>query len=397
MKSTKEYKDLEKKYYMQVVNRMPPVLVSGKGTVVTDNDGNEYLDFTAGWAVLNLGHSHDSVTEAIKDQAGKILQMSNLYYTTPQLSLAQTIVDNSALDRVFFCNSGAEANEGAAKLARKWGKKNLNGAFDIITTLNSFHGRTQAMMAATGQPHYQDNWRPLMPGFVNVEYNNLQHIVDAYTDNTCAVMIEPVQGEGGVNVPDPDYLRSVQEFCKSKNILFILDEVQTGMGRLGALFGYQRFQGVEPDVMTLAKALGSGAPLGAFCSKEFCSVLEPGDHGSTFGGNALTTSAGAAAAEFMVKNNIPETALESGKYMMDKLSVLMKKFDFISEIRGMGLLIGIEMNQDVSGEIVGKALEKGLLINAVRPNMIRFMPPLNVSIEEIDQAIEVISEILEDY
>ena len=397
MKSTKEYKDLEKKYYMQVVNRMPPVLVSGKGTVVTDNDGNEYLDFTAGWAVLNLGHSHDSVTEAIKDQAGKILQMSNLYYTTPQLSLAQTIVDNSALDRVFFCNSGAEANEGAAKLARKWGKKNLNGAFDIITTLNSFHGRTQAMMAATGQPHYQDNWRPLMPGFVNVEYNNLQHIVDAYTDNTCAVMIEPVQGEGGVNVPDPDYLRSVQEFCKSKNILFILDEVQTGMGRLGTLFGYQRFQGVEPDVMTLAKALGSGAPLGAFCSKEFCSVLEPGDHGSTFGGNALTTSAGAAAAEFMVKNNIPETALESGKYMMDKLSVLMKKFDFISEIRGMGLLIGIEMNQDISGEIVGKALEKGLLINAVRPNMIRFMPPLNVSIEEIDQAIEVISEILEDY
>ena len=397
MKSTKEYKDLEKKYYMQVVNRMPPVLVSGKGAVVTDNDGNEYLDFTAGWAVLNLGHSHDSVTEAIKDQAAKILQMSNLYYTTPQLSLAQTIVDNSALDRVFFCNSGAEANEGAAKLARKWGKKNLNGAFDIITTLNSFHGRTQAMMAATGQPHYQDNWRPLMPGFVNVEYNNLQHIVDAYTDNTCAVMIEPVQGEGGVNVPDPDYLRSVQEFCKSKNILFILDEVQTGMGRLGTLFGYQRFQGVEPDVMTLAKALGSGAPLGAFCSKEFCSVLEPGDHGSTFGGNALTTSAGAAAAEFMVKNNIPETALESGKYMMDKLSVLMKKFDFISEIRGMGLLIGIEMNQDVSGEIVGKALEKGLLINAVRPNMIRFMPPLNVSIEEIDQAIEVISEILEDY
>ena len=397
MKSTKEYKDLEKKYYMQVVNRMPPVLVSGKGTVVTDNDGNEYLDFNAGWAVLNLGHSHDSVTEAIKDQACKILQMSNLYYTTPHLSFAQTIVDNSSLDRVFFCNSGAEANEGAAKLARKWGKKNLNGAFDIITTLNSFHGRTQAMMAATGQPHYQDNWRPLMPGFVNVEYNNLQHIVDAYTDNTCAVMIEPVQGEGGVNVPDPDYLRSVQEFCKSKNILFILDEVQTGMGRLGTLFGYQRFQGVEPDVMTLAKALGSGAPLGAFCSKEFCSVLEPGDHGSTFGGNALTTSAGAAAAEFMVKNNIPETALESGKYMMDKLSVLMKKFDFISEIRGMGLLIGIEMNQDVSGEIVGKALEKGLLINAVRPNMIRFMPPLNVSIEEIDQAIEVISEILEDY
>jgi len=381
---------------MQVVNRMAPVLVSGKGTVVTDNDGNDYLDFTAGWAVLNLGHSHDSVTEAIKDQAGKILQMSNLYYTTPQLSLAKTIVDNSAVDRVFFCNSGAEANEGAAKLARKWGKKELNGAFEIITTLNSFHGRTQAMMAATGQPHYQDNWRPLMPGFVNVEYNNLQQIKDAYTDNTCAVLIEPVQGEGGVNVPDSDYLRSVQEFCKSKNILFMLDEVQTGMGRLGTLFGYQRFQGVEPDVMTLAKALGSGAPLGAFCSKEFCSVLEPGDHGSTFGGNALTTSAGAAAAEFMVKNNIPNMALESGKYMFEKLSELMKKFNFITEVRGMGLLIGLEMNKDLSGEIVGKALEKGLLINAVRPNMIRFMPPLNVSKDEIDQAVKVIDEILEE-
>ena len=189
MTSTKEYKDLEKKYYMQVVNRMAPVLVSGKGTVVTDNDGNDYLDFTAGWAVLNLGHSHDSVTEAIKDQAGKILQMSNLYYTTPQLSLAKTIVDNSDVDRVFFCNSGAEANEGAAKLARKWGKMKLNGAFEIITTLNSFHGRTQAMMAATGQPHYQDNWRPLMPGFVNVEYNNLRQIKDAYNDNTCACLL----------------------------------------------------------------------------------------------------------------------------------------------------------------------------------------------------------------
>ena len=397
MKSTQEYKDLEKKYYMQVVNRMPPVLVTGKGTVVTDTEGNDYLDFTAGWAVLNLGHSHDFVTKAIQDQAGKILQMSNLFYTTPQLSLAKTIVDNSDVDRVFFCNSGAEANEGASKLARKWGKKKLNGAYEIITTLNSFHGRTQAMMAATGQPHYQNNWKPLMPGFVNVEYNNLKQIEDAYNDNTCAVLIEPVQGEGGVNVPDPDYLRSVQEFCKSKNILFMLDEVQTGMGRLGTLFGYQRFQGVEPDVMTLAKALGSGAPLGAFCSKEFCSVLEPGDHGSTFGGNALTTASGAAAAEFMVENNIPELSLETGKYMMESLSKLMSKYQIITEVRGMGLLIGMEMNKDISGDIVSKSLEKGLLINAVRPNMIRFMPPLNVSKQEVDTAINIIESILKDF
>jgi acetylornithine/N-succinyldiaminopimelate aminotransferase len=397
MKSTQDYKDLEKKYYMQVVNRMPPVLVTGKGTVVTDTEGKDYLDFTAGWAVLNLGHSHDFVTNAIRDQAGKIIHMSNLFYTTPQLSLAKTIVDNSDVDRVFFCNSGAEANEGASKLARKWGKKKLNGAFEIITTLNSFHGRTQAMMAATGQPHYQANWKPLMPGFVNVEYNNLKQIEDAYNDNTCAVLIEPVQGEGGVNVPDTDYLRSVQEFCKSKNILFMLDEVQTGMGRLGTLFGYQRFQGVEPDVMTLAKALGSGAPLGAFCSKEFCSVLEPGDHGSTFGGNALTTASGAAAAEFMVDNNIPELALETGKYMMESLSQLMSKYQIITEVRGMGLLIGMEMNKDISGDIVSKSLEQGLLINAVRPNMIRFMPPLNVSKQEVDVALNIIDSILKDF
>ena len=395
MTSTQDYKDLEKKYYMQVVNRMPPVLVEGEGTVVRDNDGKEYLDFTAGWAVLNLGHSHESVTQAIKDQAGKILQMSNLYYTTPQLSLAETIVENSALDRVFFCNSGAEANEGATKLARKWGKKELNGAFEIITTLNSFHGRTQAMMAATGQPHYQENWRPLMPGFVNVNYNDISEIKNAYTENTCAVMIEPLQGEGGVNVPQEGYLKQVQDFCKSKNILFILDEVQTGMGRLGTLFGYQRFEGVEPDVMTLAKALGSGAPLGAFCSKEFCSVLEPGDHGSTFGGNALTTAAGAAAAKFMVENNIPDQALESGAYMKSKLTALKDRFSFITEVRGMGLLIGLEMKEDFSSQIVAESLNSGLLLNAVRPNMIRFMPPLNVSKEEIDSAIHIIESVLE--
>ena len=395
MTSTQDYKDLEKKYYMQVVNRMPPVLVEGEGTVVRDNDGKEYLDFTAGWAVLNLGHSHESVTQAIKDQAGKILQMSNLYYTTPQLSLAETIVENSALDRVFFCNSGAEANEGATKLARKWGKKELNGAFEIITTLNSFHGRTQAMMAATGQPHYQENWRPLMPGFVNVNYNDISEIKNAYTENTCAVMIEPLQGEGGVNVPQEGYLKQVQDFCKSKNILFILDEVQTGMGRLGTLFGYQRFEGVEPDVMTLAKALGSGAPLGAFCSKEFCSVLEPGDHGSTFGGNALTTAAGAAAAKFMVENNIPDQALESGAYMKSKLTALMDRFSFITEVRGMGLLIGLEMKEDFSSQIVAESLNSGLLLNAVRPNMIRFMPPLNVSKAEIVSAIHIIESVLE--
>ena len=395
MVKSSEYKDLESKYYMQVVNRMPPVLVRGSGSYVYDNENKSYLDFTAGWAVLNLGHSHPETTKAIQDQSSKIIQMSNLFFTTPQLGLAEIIVENSDIDRVFFCNSGAEANEGACKLARKWGKKKLGGAYEIITALDSFHGRTQAMMAATGQPHYQENWKPLMPGFVNVKYNSLSAIKEVFSkDKTCAILLEPIQGEGGVNVPDENYLESVMNFCKENNILFMLDEVQTGMGRLGKLFGYQRFNNIEPDVMTLGKALSAGTPLGAFASKEYCSVLEPGDHGSTFGGNALTTAAGKAAANYMVKNNIPSLALENGAYLTKKLEALKTKYNFIIEIRGMGLLIGMEMNKDVSSEIVKICLSKGLLLNAVRPNMLRFMPPLNVSQKEIDVAIKILDESL---
>ena len=396
MTSSDDYKALESKYYMQVVNRMPPVLVRGEGTRVFDNDDKSYLDFTAGWAVLNIGHNHPAVTEAIRDQAGKILQMSNLFYTTPQLPLAKILVDNSDVDRVFFCNSGAEANEGACKVARKWGKTKLRGAYEIITTFDSFHGRTQAMMAATGQPAYQEKWTPLMPGFVNVDYNDVQAIKDAYVEGrTCAVMLEPVQGEGGVNIPSDNYLKDIMDFCHEKNILFILDEVQTGMGRLGTLFGYQQFPGVEPDVMTLAKALGSGAPLGAFLTKEFCSVLEPGDHGSTFGGNALTTAAGAAAAKVIVEEDIPALANETGTYFQGKLNALSEKYDFITEVRGMGMLIALQMNIDIAGATVTAALPEGLLINAVRPNMIRFMPPLNVTRDEIDEAVAILDKVLE--
>lgn len=395
MKTSQEYKDLEAKYYMQVVRRMPPVLVHGEGSIVFDNDGDSYLDFTAGWAVLNMGHSHPVVTAAVSEQAGKIMQMSNLFYTLPQLPLAEFIVENSHVDRVFFCNSGAEANEGASKLARKWGRKQLDGAYEIITALDSFHGRTQAMMAATGQPHYQDNWTPLMPGFVNVPYNDVDAIVDAYEEGkTCAVLVEPVQGEGGVNIPDDDYLKRVQDFCRSKNILFMLDEVQTGMGRLGTVFGYQRFDGVEPDVMTLGKALGAGAPLGAFACKEFCSVLEPGDHGSTFGGNALTTAAGAAGARVLIDEDGPGQALRNGEYLIGKLNGLREEHTVITEVRGMGMLIAVQMESDISADVVGECLVNGLLLNAVRPNTIRFMPPLNATESEIDEAVDIFSAAL---
>ena len=396
MTTTQQYKDLEAKYYMQVVRRMSPVLVRGEGSRVFDNDGNSYLDFTAGWAVLNMGHSHPAVTAAISEQAGKIMQMSNLFYTTPQLPLAQFIVENSDVDRVFFCNSGAEANEGACKLARKYGRIHLNGAYEIITALDSFHGRTQAMMAATGQPHYQDNWRPLMPGFVNVPYNDFDAIADAYVEGkTCAVLLEPVQGEGGVNMPDPGYLNRVQDFCKEKNILFMLDEVQTGMGRLGTVFGYQRFEGVEPDVMTLGKAVGSGAPLGAFTCKESCAVLEPGDHGSTFGGNALTTAAGAAGAKALLDEDGPGQAMRNGEYLMGKLNAMREQHPVITEVRGMGMLVGVEMNAEISAALVAECLDNGLLLNAVRPNMLRFMPPLNASRDEIDEALQIVSRALD--
>ena len=390
MSTSAEYVAEEAKYYMQVVRRMPPVLVRGEGTRVFDNDGRSYLDFTAGWAVLNLGHSHPAVTRAIREQAGLILQMSNLFYTTPQLDLARTIVENSSLDRVFFCNSGAEANEGACKLARKYGRIHLGGAHEIITAFNSFHGRTMAMMAATGQAHYQEAWRPLMPGFVNVDYNNLDAIRDVTTSNTCAVLLEPVQGEGGVNVPDPGYLKSVQDWCQMQGILFMVDEVQTGMGRLGSMFGYQRFEGVEPDVMTLGKAVGAGAPLGAFVCKDSCSVLEPGDHGSTFGGNALSTAAGAAAARVMVDEDIPAMAESGGGYLKGKLEALRERHSSIEEVRGMGLLIGLQLSGDYSAGIVGDCLDNGLLLNAVRPNTLRFMPPLNVSREEVDEAVSIL-------
>jgi predicted acetylornithine/succinylornithine family transaminase len=388
-----QWKQVEAKYYMQVVRRMPMVLERAQGTYVYDTEGHAYLDFTAGWAVLNVGHSHPEVTAAIQEQAGMILQMSNLFYTIPQLKLAKILVDHSCMDRVFFCNSGAEANEGVCKLARKYGRLKLNGAYEIITANNSFHGRTMGMMAATGQAHYQDNWRPLMPGFVNVDYNDVEAIKRATHERTCAVLLEPVQGEGGVNVPDPDYFKQVRAWCDEKNLLLIMDEVQTGMGRLGTLFGYQQF-GVEPDAMTLAKGLGSGAPLGAFLCKQKYAVLEPGDHGSTFGGNALTTAAGAAGAKVLVEENWSQKGAETGAYLRQQLEALQAKYDSVTEIRGMGMLLAMQFADNRAAAVVSEAATQGLLLNAVRPNAIRFMPPLTTSREEVDQAMAILDAVL---
>ena len=386
MTKSEEWISIEQKYYAQTVRRQPVVLVRGQGTRVWDADGKEYLDFVAGWAVNNLGHSHPAITQAIVEQAGTLLQTSNQFFTVPQLMLAELLIDNSCLDRVFFGNSGAEANEGALKLARRYGKLNRDGAYEVITAFNSFHGRTMATVAATGQPQYQEPFQPLMPGFVHVDFNDVEAIMNATTDLTAAVMLEPVQGEGGVNIPDDDYLRRVREWCDRNGLLLILDEIQTGIGRLGSLFGYQEY-GVEPDVITLAKGLGYGVPIGAFLSKEAAMALVPGDHGSTFGGNPLTTAAAYAGTKFLIDNDIPAQVKILETHLLDRLNQLKSHFSFITEVRIKGLLAAIYFDSDISGQVLTLANQAGLLLNGVRPNAVRFMPPLTVTAEEIDEAI----------
>ena len=382
-----DWKALESKYYMFCARRQPVVIVRGQGTRVWDDGGKEYLDFTAGWAVNNIGHANPAVADAIAGQARTLLQTSNQFYTVPQLQLAQALVENSCLDKVFLCNSGAEANEGAVKLARKYGKMHRNGAYEVITAFNSFHGRTLAMVAATAQPHYQESFQPIPVGFAYVDYDDIEAIKQATTDKTVGVMLEPVQGEGGLNIPSADYLSQVRQWCDDNGLLLIFDEVQTGMGRLGALFGYQLFD-VEPDVMTLAKGLGGGVPIGAFLAKDHASVLEPGDHGSTFGGNVLTSAAAYASTKYIIDNDVPAHAGRMGEYLNQGLTTLKSNHEFISDVRGMGLLWAVEFNSDLSAAVYSACNETGLLLGLLRPNAIRLMPPLTVSKDEIDEAVD---------
>ena len=378
----------ESAYYMHTFNRQPIVVERGEGARVWDVDGKEYLDFTAGLAVANLGHAHPAVADAVSAQARTLLQMSNLYYTTPQLELARLLVENSCMDKAFFANSGTEANEGAVKLARKHGRLHRNGAQGIITALNSFHGRTTAMIAATGQPAYQEAWLPLASGFTNVPYDDLDAVRDATTDDTCAVMVEVLQGEGGVNVPTEGYLKGLREWCDEQGLLLIFDEVQTGMGRLGTLWGYEQ-SGVEPDVMTIAKGLGNGVPVGAFLCKERCNVLEPGDHGSTFGGNVLATAAAAATLRCMLDEDVPGNAARVGAYLRSRLeSFAAERAPVAVGARGTGLLQALLFEEPIAREIVSAANAEGVLLNPVLPRAIRFMPPLIVSEADVDECIE---------
>jgi acetylornithine/N-succinyldiaminopimelate aminotransferase len=388
-----DWQELEKKYYMQVFERVPLTIIKGKGPYVWDDQGKQYLDFVGGWAVNTLGHCHPVITKALTEQADKLIQTSNQFYTVPQLKLAQLLVENSCLDRVFFGNSGAEANEGAVKLARRYGQLKLKGAYEVISTFSSFHGRTLAMVAATGQPKFQESYPPLPTGFVNVPFNDVEAIKLATSERTCAVMVEPIQGEGGVNIPDDGYLAAVRKWCDQKGILLILDEIQTGIGRTGSLFAYQQY-GVEPDIMTLAKGLAGGVPIGAILAKEKASVFVPGEHGSTFGGNPLACAAGYATVRFVIDNNIAGRAKEVGEYLINSLEKMKPKFPSITDIRGRGLLVAIEFKDEIAQLLVEACLERGLLVNKLKPNALRFMPPLIVGKKEVDEALGILDKAL---
>lgn len=381
---------------MGTFRRQPIVITRGRGTLVWDEDEKEYLDFTAGWAVNSLGHCPPVLVNALQEQAATLIQTSNQFYTTPQLQLAELLVEHSALDKVFFTNSGAEAIEGAIKLARKYGKLTLDGAFQTIVAHDSFHGRTLTAVSATGTPRYQEPFTPLTPGFLHVPFGDLEALKQATTGQVCAILLEPVQGEGGVIVPSADYLKGVRDWCNQNGILLILDEIQTGMGRLGSLFGYQQFD-IEPDVMTLAKGLGGGVPIGAFLCKDACDVLEPGDHGSTFGGNPLACAGAYAVAKYIIDEQVSELdgkgiiqhASDIGEDLKLELQKLCAKYETIlKEVRGLGLLLAVEFQDTIAARVVTACNNEGLLLNPVRPNAIRLMPPLNVSAGEVSQAVE---------
>lgn len=383
----------EAKVFMQAGRRMPVTLVRGEGTRVWDDEGKAYLDFVDGIASTSLGHADPGLVEAVSSQIGTLHHVSNLFYTVPQIELAELLVKHSAFDRVYFQNSGAEANEAAIKLARKWGQLHRNGAYEIISTTNSFHGRTMMTVSATGTPRYREPFGPSVPGFVFVDYDDIEALRAATTPQTAAILLEPVQGEGGVNVPAEGYLAQVRAWCDAQGILLIYDEVQTGVGRLGTLWGYQQ-SGVAPDIMTLAKGLAGGVPIGAVLAKEHAAVFEPGDHGSTFGGNPLSTAAGLYVLRRIAEGDVLANVQERGEQLERSLASLEDRFPVVKGVRGRGLLRGLELHEDIAPDVVSAALARGLLANPVRPNVVRLMPPLTVSATEVDEAVAILEQAL---
>ncbi len=387
-----EIKDMYEKYVLSTYTRGDICLVKGEGSRVEDSEGNRYLDFFPGWAVSGVGHRHPRVIGRIERQLERILHVSNNFYNELQPVLARKIIEHSFPGRVFFSNSGAEANEGAIKFARKYGR---GERYEIITMERSFHGRTLATLTATGQEKIKEGFYPLPEGFKHVPFNDIGALKDAITDRTVAVMMEPVQGEGGINVPGRDYMRELGALCSERDILLIMDEVQTCMGRTGEMFAYRHF-GVEPDAMTLAKSLGGGLPVGALVVKEkHKDVLGPGSHASTFGGSPIVCAAGLGVFEAIEEEDLLDNAVKMGNYLAGKLRELGEKFPVIEEVRGLALMIGIKMGLEDASPFVGSLASRGVLINCTQGNVLRMMPPLTVNREQIDEATQKFAEILE--
>jgi len=392
---TKTLLDWSATYHTPNYGRVPICLVRGDGVRVWDSDGREYLDFSAGLAVVGLGHCHPRVTGAIREAAATLLHVSNLYHTAPQIHLAKLLCEQSFADRVFFCNSGAEANEAAFKLARKYAKERFaSDRFEIIATRNSFHGRTLATVTATGQEKYQHGFEPLMPGFKHVPYNDLRAMERALDSRTAAIIVEPIQGEGGVNVPDDDYLPGLRKLADETGALLILDEVQTGVGRTGRLWAYEH-AGVEPDIMTLAKALANGIPIGAMLAREeVARALTPGTHASTFGGTPFVASVALATLTTILEGRVVEQAARMGRYLMDGLARLAKGRPAIKEIRGRGLLIGVELAHPPAAQVVDACRSAGLLVLTAGERVLRLAPPLIVEEPDCQRALEVLERVL---
>ena len=385
---------LTQKYVANTYARFPIALVQGKGARVWDADGKEYIDFVAGIAVNGLGHNHPAIVRAIQRQAQTLIHVSNLYHIGPQSELARDLCRHSFANRVFFCNSGAEANEAAFKLARRYGADHLGGKYEILSALNSFHGRTLATLTATGQEKVRRGFDPLPQGFRQVPYNDLRAVDRAIGEETVAILVEPIQGEGGVVLPAEGYLEGLRELCNTKGILLIFDEVQVGMGRTGKLFAYEHF-GVEPDIMTLAKALGGGLPVGAMLAKDYVAdSFVPGTHASTFGGNPLVCSVGIAVLNTLLKKGVLRNCVKMGKILFEGLQSLKGRFRFIREIRGKGLILGMEVERD-GGKIVAECLHEGLLITcAGNNNVLRFLPPLTIGRRDIDRGLTILEKVL---
>ncbi len=395
--STEEIISNTENYLMNTYGRYPIAMVKGKGSWMWDSNGKKYLDFVTGIAVNNLGHCHPSVTKAIKDQAMMLVQPCNLFHIGQQGEFARMLVENSFADKVFFCNSGAEANEGAIKLARKWGADN-GDRYKIVHARDSFHGRTMGALSATSKK-YQAGFKPLVPGFKSIAYGKIEALEKALQDEkVCAVILEPIQGENGVILPPDNYLKKVRTLCTKKKVLLIFDEVQVGIGRTGKLFAYEHY-GMKPDIMTLSKALGGGIPCGAFLTtNRVAKHLSPGMHGTTLGGNPLAMSAGKAVLDTINKEGLLDGATDSGQYFLDNLKVLEKKYSkLIKEVRGKGLILGIEFkNNEIAKAVVEKCMDNGLLTILTVQKVMRILPPLNVKEKEIDLAARIIEKALHE-